>query len=434
MLKSATTYNSDANTCGNTNTRFRRIAVIGLGYVGLPTAILFARAGLEVVGVDIDQSVVDCVNSAISPIAESGVSEALKSAVAEGRLVASLFPQQADAFIVTVPTPLRKGASPEPEMAFVHSAMQSIASVLRSSNLVILESTSPVGATRECVELIGRLRPDLKMPGADGDGDVDFAYSPERVLPGRALFELVHNSRVVGGVTPRAARRAASLFTAFVEGDCVLTDDRSAEMVKLSENIFRDVNIALANELSMICDQLNLDTLKVIELANRHPRVQILSPGTGVGGHCIPIDPWFVVAQAPGQARLIRTAREVNEEKTRHVFRAICSAAEQNPSSRIACFGLAYKADVDDFRESPSLELALDLTERFGDRVMAVEPYAATLRKRDNRALRLKFVATEEAVRSADILAMLVGHSPFKAIPIPRDKVIIDSVGLWRRQ
>jgi len=303
--------------------------------------------------------------------------------------------------------------------------------VLRPGNLLILESTSPVGTTRQCLELIGRLRPDLRMPGEDTDGDIDMAYSPERVLPGNAMAELVNNRRVVGGVTPRAAERAAALFSTYVRGGCLITDDRSAEMVKLAENIYRDVNIAFANELSMICNGLGLDVRKIIDLANHHPRVDILSPGPGVGGHCIPVDPWFVIAQAPEDARLIRVAREVNEEKQRHVVGLVRAAAAEN-GGRIACFGLSYKADINDFRESPALEIVLELSSEFPGRVVAVEPYADSLRAREPRAERLTLVPADIALADADIVVMLVGHSDFKAMPKPTGKTIVDTIGFWR--
>jgi UDP-N-acetyl-D-mannosaminuronic acid dehydrogenase len=413
-------------------TDVRRLAVIGLGHVGLPTAILFGSAGVEVLGVDIDTRIVEQVNAGIAPVIEPGLDSALARATSDGRIRASAVPEPADAFIIAVPTPLAQDGTYAPDISHVIAATRSIAPVLKAGDLIILESTSPVGTTGRCVEVIGELRRDLTMPGPGVDGDIDVVYSPERVLPGNALNELVNNHRVVGGVTKRAAIRAAALYKVFVKGHCLLTSDRNAEMVKLAENIFRDVNIALANELSRICDKFGLDVWEIIEIANHHPRVSILSPGPGVGGHCIPVDPWFVVSQAPEDAKLIRAAREVNDDKPQHIIDLVAAAAAERPESRIACFGLSYKPDIDDFRGSPSLEIVLALADRFGDRVIAVEPHEEALRARNPRARRLRFASPLEALQSADIIVLLVGHSQFKRLDRPDSKVVIDTIGLWR--
>lgn len=423
---------SNTSSENSTAAGISRVAIIGLGHVGLPTAVLFANAGLDVSGVDINERLVDNINASISPVVEPGLEAILSQAIDAGRLHAAITPAPADAFVVAVPTPIQEDGTHAPDISHVLAAIRAVAPVLRRGNLLVLESTSPVGTTRQCVDLIGSLRPDLKMPDQDSDGDIDVAYSPERVLPGNALAELVNNRRVVGGVTPRAAQRAAALFSAFVRGGCLITDDRSAEMVKLAENIYRDVNIAFANELSMICNRLGLDVRKIIDLANHHPRVEILSPGPGVGGHCIPVDPWFVIAQTPEEARLIRVAREVNEEKRRHVVDLVRVAATKGDGSRIACFGLSYKPDINDFRESPALEIALELTSEFPGRVVAVDPYAESLRAREKRAEQLALVPADAALAGADIVVMLEGHKEFKALPKPSGKTVIDTVGFWR--
>ncbi|HYN40082.1 MAG TPA: UDP-N-acetyl-D-mannosamine dehydrogenase, partial [Rhodospirillales bacterium] len=347
--------------------------MIGLGYIGLPTAAVLATCGLQVTGVDVNPKVIAAVSAGKVHIVEPGLERLVEAAVADGRLEAANRPCPADAFLITVPTPVRHDDR-QPDMRYVDAAAAAIAHVLRPGNLVVLESTSPVGTTRRMARLMAELRPDLRFPGDDGaDGDVDFAYSPERVIPGRTLIELRDNSRVVGGMTPRAGARAAALYGTFVRNDRLVTDDRTAEMVKLIENAFRDVNIAFANELSMICDDLGLDVWRVIALANRHPRVSILKPGAGVGGHCIAVDPWFVVASAPERARLIRTARHVNDSKPDFIVDRVTEALDGKPMARVACLGLAFKADVDDFRESPALHIARLLTAAYPGRVMCAD-------------------------------------------------------------
>jgi UDP-N-acetyl-D-mannosaminuronic acid dehydrogenase len=276
------------------------------------------------------------------------------------------------------------------------------------------------------------MRPDLDLPGEGAEGDVDFAYSPERVIPGRTMEEIVSNPRVIGGITPRATQRATALYRMFVKSECLLTDDRTAEMVKLTENTFRDINIALANELSLICDRFGMDVWEVIRLANRHPRVSILSPGPGVGGHCISIDPWFVVSGAPDLARLIKTAREVNDSKPAYVLRKVQDEMTQRPNARIACLGLTYKADIDDFRESPALQIALRLSARWPGRVAATDPNGKLLRSRDPRGGALTLKSLEQALDEADIVVLLVGHREYKSLVRPKGKVIIDTIGLWR--
>ena len=299
-----------------------RLSVVGLGYIGLPTAAMFAHAGLSVVGVDVNSRTVGIVNAGSAHIKENGLEEILADTVSAGRLRATLRAEPADAFIIAVPTPVQHDHSPD--LSHVEAASRLIAPVLKKGDLIILESTCPVGTTRRLAGLLAAERPDLEFPDGTGAADVCLAYCPERVIPGRMLEELVENDRIVGGIMPCCAERAARLYGTFVRGQCLITDDRTAEMVKLAENTFRDVNIAFANELSVICDRLDIDVWELIRLANHHPRVKILQPGSGVGGHCIAVDPWFIVDSAAAEARLIRTAREVNDAKPEWDVQQVC--------------------------------------------------------------------------------------------------------------
>jgi UDP-N-acetyl-D-mannosaminuronic acid dehydrogenase len=406
--------------------------VIGIGYVGLPTATMFARAGAKVVGVDTNQAVVDNLSAGRTVIVEPGLAELVREQVAEGRLSASTSAVGADAFVIAVPTPFHHDGTYSPDISYVEAATRNLAPVLKRGDLVVLESTSPVGTTRHLMDVVRFMRPDLNLPGDGSEGDVDFAYSPERVIPGKTMEEIVNNTRVVGGVNPRATARAEALYRTFVTGECLLTDDRTAEMVKLAENTFRDINIALANELSLICDRFGMDVWEVIKLANRHPRVSILSPGPGVGGHCISVDPWFIVAGAPDLARLIKTAREVNDSKPAHVLRRVQDILLHKPEARVACLGLAYKADIDDFRESPALQVALRLSARWPGKVVATDPHHDLLRSRDPRGGALTLKPLDEALDEADVVVALVGHSAYRALPRPAGKVVVDTIGLWR--
>lgn len=410
------------------------VAVIGLGYIGLPTAAMFASRGLQVFGIDVNPRAVETVNAGRAHIEEGDLDMLVELGVASGKLRAYATPRSADAFIIAVPTPVAHDASHAPDVSYVEAAGRSIAPVLKKGDLVILESTSPVGTTAMLGRLLAELRPDLRFPQqADDSADVCLAYCPERIIPGRMLQELVENDRIIGGITPRCSERAASLYKVFVRGECLLSDDKTAEMVKLTENAFRDVNIAFANELSMICGDLQIDPWKVIGFANRHPRVSILNPGAGVGGHCIAVDPWFIVASAPERARLIRTAREVNDAKPPYLLAKVEELVAGNPQARIACLGLAYKPDVDDFRESPALEIALALSERHPGQVVACDPFAAALAAaRDPRSDRLVLRSAEVALAGADVVLMLVGHSAYRVLPKPQDAALIDAVGFWR--
>jgi UDP-N-acetyl-D-mannosaminuronic acid dehydrogenase len=411
----------------------KTVSIIGLGYVGLPAAAMFAKAGLRVYGVDIDARIVSAVNAGETHIIEPGLGDLVRQQVQAGRLSASTECMPADAFIIAVPTPFRHDGTHSPDISYVEAAARGVAPILRAGNLVILESTSPVGTTRHVINVVRAIRPDLKLslPGSDSESDVDFVYSPERVIPGRTMEELVSNDRVIGGITKRASRRAVELYGTFVKGECLVTTDIAAELVKLSENTFRDVNIALANELSMICDHYGIDVWEVIELANRHPRVSILSPGPGVGGHCISVDPWFIVAGVPQLANLIRTAREVNDTKPKYVLELVERAIGAG-TGQVACLGLTYKQDIDDFRESPALEIALQLSAKYVGRVVAVDPFSNMLQQRDPRGRALTIVDYDAAIANSGVIVSLVAHSEFRSRPKPIGKLIIDTIGLWR--
>jgi UDP-N-acetyl-D-mannosaminuronic acid dehydrogenase len=418
---------------------FSTISVIGLGYIGLPTAAAFASRQKQVVGVDINQHAVDTINRGEIHIVEPDLDKVVKTAVAGGYLRASTTPVEADAYLIAVPTPFK--GDHEPDMAFVESAAKSIAPVLKKGALVILESTSPVGATEQVAQWLAELRQDLMFPQQAGEqADVNIAYCPERVLPGQVMVELIKNDRVIGGMTPLCSARASELYTIFLEGECVVTNARTAELCKLTENSFRDVNIAFANELSLICADQGISVWELIRLANRHPRVNILQPGPGVGGHCIAVDPWFIVAQNPQQARLIRTAREVNDHKPHWVMNQVkamvadCLSTSGKRASEItiACFGLAFKPNIDDLRESPAMEIASLIAGWHRGETLVVEPNVHQLPKK--LIDKVKFVTLEDALAQADVLVMLVDHKQFKAIDGESIKqtFVVDTKGVWR--
>ena len=411
-----------------------KVAVLGLGYIGLPTAAVIARTGAQVLGVDVHAHVVDTINSGKVHIEEIDLDGLVSGVVARGNLRASLQIEPADVFVIAVPTPF--DADHAPDIGYVLKAATTIAIVLKAGDVVILESTSPVGTTEKVAELLAELRPDLKIPGrCVGSADVAVAYCPERVLPGRILVELIDNDRVIGGITPRCARKALQFYRRFVRGACITTSSRAAEMTKLTENAFRDVNIAFANELSLIAEKMGVDVWEVIGLANRHPRVNILSPGPGVGGHCIAVDPWFLVHSAPEQTPLIRTARQVNDGKVEHVIARAEAMIEGLPGGPVACLGLAFKANIDDFRESPALKVAAHLAERFGPRVRIVEPYATALPKAfDGSGASL--IDVDTALETCPILIVLVDHDVFKSVPVDEraDKLVYDTRGIWPDQ
>ena len=408
-----------------------KVSVIGLGYIGLPTAALIARSGAQVLGVDVSALVVDTINSGKVHIEEVDLDGLVQAVVSRGTLRASTVPEAADVFVIAVPTPV--GPDHAPDISHVLQAARTIAPVLKNGDLVVLESTSPVGTTEAICRLLAELRPDLAVPGCtDTTPDLFIAYCPERVLPGRILFELVNNDRCIGGATPRCARKAMTFYRNFVRGECVTTTSKAAEMVKLVENSFRDVNIAFANELSMIADRMGIDVWEVIRLANRHPRVNILQPGPGVGGHCIAVDPWFIVHGDPEKARLIRTAREVNLDKTDHVIARATAMIEAQPGASVACLGLAFKPNIDDFRESPAVQVAAELAHRFKERIRLVEPYARALPSEfDGSGASL--IDLDLALAECNILIVLVDHDVFKAVSSEEfvDKAVYDTRGIW---
>ena len=401
--------------------KFDTLSVIGLGYIGLPTAAVFASRRKTVIGVDVNPKAVAAINRGEIHIVEPDLDMLVHAAVTEGWLSARATPAPADAFLIAVPTPFRDGY--QPDLSYIEAAAKAIAPVLVAGNLVILESTSPVGATEDMARWLAEARPDLTFPQDAGEqSDIRIAHCPERVLPGKVLRELVENDRIIGGMTPRCSQAAIDLYRIFVEGECIVTDARTAEMCKLTENSFRDVNIAFANELSLICDRLGIDVWELIELANRHPRVQILQPGPGVGGHCIAVDPWFIVARTPDVARIVRTASEVNDAKPQWVVdkirQTIGTFLLDNPTRtsgdvRIACLGLTFKPNIDDLRESPALGIAEQLGREFGDRLVLVEPNVETLPEAlaDRRLVQL-----DEAVETADIFVLLVAHDEFAGL------------------
>ncbi|MGZ4954016.1 MAG: UDP-N-acetyl-D-mannosamine dehydrogenase [Methylobacter sp.] len=409
---------------------FNTISMIGLGYIGLPTATLFASRKKNVIGVDVSRHAVDTINQGKVHIVEPELDMLVQAAVSAGYLRATTEPEPAEVFLIAVPTPFADGH--KPDLSHIEAAAKSIAPVLQKGNLVILESTSPVGTTEKLADWLAQARPDLSFPQHAAEAaDVQVAYCPERVLPGRVVHELVDNDRVIGGMTRTATFMAAALYKTFVQGDLIATNARTAEMCKLAENSFRDVNIAFANELSIICDKLGINVWELITLANRHPRVNILQPGAGVGGHCIAIDPWFIVDTTPDEARLIRMAREVNDSKPIFVVSQITEAIAGITNPTIACLGLAFKADIDDLRESPAVHIVEDLIARKLGSLLVVEPHINELpakMKKDNVELTL----AEDAIARADVVVLLVNHTAFKEYAaLAQGKRVIDTRGMW---
>ncbi len=400
------------------------VSVIGLGYIGLPTAAMLASRKLRVLGVDVNQHAVDTINQGKIHIIEPDLDSLVHAAVTNGYLSAQLKPTAADAFMIAVPTPFHDDLSPD--LTYVEAAAKSIAPVLVKGNLVVLESTSPVGTTEAMCKWIKEVRPDLTLPTDSASPDIHVAYCPERVLPGKVVQELISNDRIIGGLTPSCSEKAKELYRTFVQGELLETDARTAEMSKLTENSFRDVNIAFANELSLICDKLNINVWELIRMANRHPRVNILTPGAGVGGHCIAVDPWFIVHSAPEQARIIRTAREVNDHKPEWVLSKILSAVANHNLNKptVACFGLAFKPDIDDLRESPALHIVNKLADAYDGKVLAVEPNVESTNKLNNKA---QLVSVEDGIK-ADIIVILVKHKAFAGLSFD-GKTVINVVG-----
>ncbi len=403
---------------------FNKISVIGLGYIGLPTAAVFASRRVNVIGVDVSQSIVDTVNACKIHIVEPELDIVVHATVTEGFLRASTIPEPADAFLIAVPTPFKTGQ--EPDLSYIESAVQAIAPVLKSGNLVVLESTSPVGTTEQIAEWLLKARPDLTFPQTHGeDSDIRIAYCPERVLPGHVIRELVENDRVIGGMTSKCSEVAVELYQICVEGQCIITHARTAEMCKLTENSFRDVNIAFANELSMICDQLEINPWELIQLANRHPRVNILQPGAGVGGHCIAVDPWFIVHKTPDESKLIRQAREVNDRKPEWVIEKIhqevdhlVSIGKNESSITVALLGITFKPNIDDLRESPALYISESVMRTSKTSVVIVEPNIEVLPDSFENTQKVEL---DDALGIADVIIVLVAHDQFKQV-VPRLK------------
>jgi len=402
----------------------KTVSVIGLGYIGLPTAAMLASRKLRVFGVDVSKKAVDTINQGKIHIVEPELDLLVHAAVTGGYLTAQLTPTAADAFMIAVPTPFHDDLSPD--LSYVEAATKAIAPVLQKGNLVVLESTSPVGTTELICQWIKEIRPDLSVPTDTSSPDLHVAYCPERVLPGKVVHELISNDRIIGGLTPACSEKAKALYQTFVAGECLVTDARTAEMSKLTENAFRDVNIAFANELSLICDKLNINVWELIRMANRHPRVNILTPGAGVGGHCIAVDPWFIVHSAPEQARMIRTAREVNDFKPEWVLQKILASIANHSLNKptVACLGLAFKPDIDDLRESPALHIVNKLADAYDGKVLAVEPNVEETNKLNTKA---QLVSLEQGLQ-ADIIVMLVKHKAFAGMNVG-DKVFINVVG-----
>ncbi|MBB1343935.1 UDP-N-acetyl-D-mannosamine dehydrogenase [Pseudoalteromonas sp. SR45-6] len=427
---------------------FNTISVIGLGYIGLPTAAMFASRKKNVIGVDVNQHAVDTINRGEIHIVEPDLDMIVHAAVTEGYLKAVTSPEPADAFLIAVPTPFKSSlnnesdsAIPEPDLSYIKKASEAIAPVLKKGDLVILESTSPVGATEQMAEWLAAARPDLSFPSpnkehAGGNVDVNVAHCPERVLPGHVVRELVENDRVIGGMTAKCSARAVELYKTFVQGECVITNARTAEMAKLTENSCRDVQIAFANELSIICDKLDIDVWELISLANRHPRINILQPGPGVGGHCIAVDPWFIVSKTPEEAQIIHTARKVNDAKPQWVINkvklAIADFLQANPTKTakdvtIACYGLAFKPDIDDLRESPALNITKQIAELHSGTVIAIEP---NINELPSNLYGLELAIFEVAKNTADIHLLLVDHKEFKGNVI-KTGYLVDTKGIW---
>lgn len=411
---------------------FGKVSVVGLGYIGLPTAAFIASKGIPVVGIDVNQDAVDSINAGTVPFFEPGFGELLARVVEEGTLSAQTEQIDADAYIVCVPTPFREDHSVDTK--YIRAASEALAPCLKPGVLVVLESTSPPGTTENMAKHLIELRPDLSLNDED-ENAIFVAHCPERVLPGKIMEEMENNDRVIGGLTPKGAQLARDLYATFCTADLLLTNATTAEMAKLTENSFRDVNIAFANELSLICDRLGIDVWELIELANHHPRVNILQPGPGVGGHCIAVDPWFIVSAAPEEAKLIQTARNVNDGKPQWVIDQVLKALEGKDNPVVAALGIAFKNDIDDLRESPSLEIVKRLgVDNPQLDIRVVEPNVETLPPVLNNLSNLTKQDTEEAIAAADVVLLLVNHRQFVGLDqsLLEGKTVIDTKGIWR--
>ena len=412
----------------------KNVCVFGLGYIGLPTAAMFAHHGANVVGVDVNQHAVDTINQGKIHIVEPGLEVIVKQAVEKGKLKASLMPVHSDAYLIAVPTPF-KGDDHTPDLSYIQAVSEALAPLLEKGDVVILESTSPVGATEQMVAWLAAARPDLTFPKyhePDNEADIYVAYCPERVLPGKVVEELISNDRIIGGMTKESTKKAQEVYRIFVEGDLLATNSRTAEMAKLTENASRDVSIAFANELSIISDKLDINVWELIELANHHPRVNILQPGAGVGGHCIAVDPWFIVNQNPEEAKIIRAAREINDNKPNWVIEKINAEVDKLKGQgvekpTVAILGLAFKPNIDDLRESPAVNIAKKMLDSGYADILLVEPNIDKLPKLLESG---KLVELYSALEQADIIAILVGHDQFRQINFDTTRAIIDAVGI----
>ena len=411
---------------------FDKVSVVGLGYIGLPTAAFIASKGIPVIGVDVNQGAVDSINAGKVPFFEPGFGELLSRVVEEGTLSAQSEQIEASAYIVCVPTPFREDHSVDTK--YIRAAAEALAPYLKAGALVVLESTSPPGTTENMAKYLIDLRPDLSLDDED-ENAIYVAHCPERVLPGKIMEEMENNDRVIGGLTPKGAALARNLYATFCTADLLVTNATTAEMAKLTENSFRDVNIAFANELSLICDRLGIDVWELIELANHHPRVNILQPGPGVGGHCIAVDPWFIVSASPEEAKLIKTAREVNDGKPEWVIDKVLRALKGKDNPVVAALGIAFKNDIDDLRESPSLEIVKRLGVENPDLdIRVVEPNVDELPPVLKNLSNITKQGVDEAISAADVVLLLVNHREFVALE-PNElqgKVVIDTKGIWR--
>ena len=411
------------------------VAFVGLGYIGLPTAVVMANSGVDVTGVDVNEANVERINRGEVTIVEPGLEEELKQAIESGNFRATTSQVHADTYIIAVPTPFTDNY--DVDMRYIYSAAEAIAPQLKGDELVILESTSPPLTTKKMAKKILELRPDLVADGAEnpeGKPVVYFAHCPERILPGKAMEELRTNDRIIGGQTEEATKRATAVYATFCKAELLPTDDVTAEMAKLTENSFRDVNIAFANELSLIADNLGINVWELINLANHHPRVNILQPGPGVGGHCIAVDPWFIVSADPENSKLIHTARKVNDGKPKWVIDKVKEAISETNASKVAVLGLAFKADIDDLRESPALSITVDIAEELESiHFLVAEPNVKELPKRLKGFENAELMNYEEAIAGADVILLLVDHKEFKALDksVFNGKKLVDTKGLW---
>lgn len=400
-----------------------KVCFMGLGYIGLPTAIIAAKHGIEIVGVDINPQVVEMTNQGKLHIIEPGMEELLQEVVNRGTLKASTTPEESDAYFIVVPTPFK--GNHEPDVSYVEAATRTVIPYLKERDLFVIESTSPVGTTEMMTKIIFDERPELK-------DKIYIAYCPERVLPGNVIHELVHNDRVIGGITPQSTEKAMEFYSRFVQGTLHKTNARTAEMCKLTENSSRDVQIAFANELSVICDKADINVWELINLANKHPRVNILQPGCGVGGHCIAVDPYFITADFPMESQIIAKAREINNYKAFWCAEKVENAMlrfelEYHRTPVIAMMGLAFKPDIDDLREAPAKYITTKVMQSCNNAdILVVEPNV-----QEHKVFKL--TACQEAYEKADIVAFLVAHKEFKSLPYREDKVILDFCGIYKK-